>query len=153
MTKQTESDRTNLKVPVSTAARSARRGHAATDAGVRAFVVEAARLLHWLHCEDVLVLDVRGASDVTDYVLIASGTSQRQILSVVDDVQKLARERGLGVFGKEADDAANWAVLDLVDMVVHVFEPVTRAHYDLEMMWGDAPQVDWQIPQDNNVNE
>ncbi len=147
MTKQTEHE---LKMPLVSDVRSAKRGQGATDAGVRAFVIEAARLLHSLHCENVLVLDVRGRSDVTDYVLIASGTSQRQILSVVDDVRKLALEQGLSVFGRDADDAANWAILDLVDVIVHVFEPVTRAHYDLEMMWGDAPQVDWKIPQGNH---
>ncbi len=146
MTKQTEHE---LKMPLASDARSAKRGHAATDAGVREFVVEAARLLNSLHGEDVLVLDVRGRSDVTDYVLIASGTSGRQILSVVDDVQKLAREQGLGVFGREADGAATWAVLDLVDVIVHVFDPVTRAHYDLEMMWGDAPKVDWRTAPDS----
>lgn len=110
----------------------------------RQFAIEAARLLHERHCSDVLILDVRGRSDVTDYVLLASGTSERQIRAVGQEVEELAEERGLTVLGREEDVRATWVVLDFIDVVVHLFEPATRAHYDLEMMWGDAPRVNWR---------
>ena len=59
-------------------------------------------------------------------------------------MSKLGRERfGLDRFGSERDDAATWLVLDFIDVMVHLFEPSTRAHYDLEMLWGDAPEVEW----------
>ncbi len=109
-----------------------------------AFAVEAANLLKDLHCEDLLLLDVRGLSDVTDFILIGSGTSKRQIRSLGDDVEKLAKGRGLSRFGRDQDEDTTWVVLDFVDAVVHLFEPTTRAHYDLEMMWDDAPRVDWK---------
>lgn len=114
------------------------------DARNRAFVIEAARLLTDLHCENALVFDVRGLSDLTDYILIASGTSDRQIKSVADDVEDLAARSGLGRLGRELDGPAKWLVLDFVDAVVHLFEPQTRAHYDLEMLWGDAERVPWR---------
>lgn len=108
------------------------------------FVVEVARLLNDLHFQDVQVLDVRGLSDVTDYVLIASGTSNRQIRSVSSEVGKLAKSMGQDRFGLDQDEQSTWLVLDFVDAIVHLFDPVTRAHYDLEMMWGDAPLIRWQ---------
>ncbi len=114
------------------------------EARVRGFAVEAARLLADLHCEQVLLYDVRGMSDLTDYVLIASGTSDRQIRSVGRHVQDLARTYGLGRFGDERDTTTRWLVLDFVEVMVHVFEPATRAHYDLEMLWGDAESVRWR---------
>ncbi|MCC7408128.1 MAG: ribosome silencing factor [Phycisphaeraceae bacterium] len=121
-----------------------RRQQPAEEAAVRRFAVETARLLSDSHCEDVLMLDVRELSDLTDYILIASGTSDRQIRSVADDVVDLAKQTGMGKLGREVDGPANWLVLDFVDVVIHLFEPITRAHYDLEMLWGDAAQVNWR---------
>lgn len=115
-------------------------------AALRTFAIEAARLLHDDKCEDVVLLDVQGLSQVCDYVIVGSGTSDRQMRSAADDVRKLAAKTGHGVFGRDADDRATWIVVDLVDVVVHVFEPNTRAHYDLEMLWADAPRVEWHRP-------
>ncbi len=111
---------------------------------VRAFVIEAARLLSDSHCSDIVVFDVTELSDVTDFIIIASGTSDRQIRSVADDVTKLAKESDLEKFGRDEDGPSTWVVLDLIEAIVHLFEPNTRAHYDLEMMWGDAPRVEWK---------
>jgi len=108
------------------------------------FVVEAARHMVDLHCTDVVILDVRGMSDLTNYIIIGSGTSDRQIRSVSNDVAKLAREYKLEKFGTDADQASNWVVTDLVEVMVHLFEVNTRAHYDLEMMWGDAPRIEYK---------
>ncbi len=112
----------------------------------RRFALAAARLLHDLHCTDVLVLDIRGQSDVTDYILIASGTSDRQIGAVAQHVVELGKKHHLTPFGKDADRHTSWVVLDFVNIVVHLFEPTTRAYYDLEMMWGEAPKVRWRRP-------
>lgn len=110
----------------------------------RAFAIEAARLVVGLHCEDVLIFDVRGLSPVTKYIVIASGTSDRQIKSVGGDVADLGAEHGFERYGSDRDGASTWMVVDLVEVMVHLFEPVARGHYDLEMMWGDAPQVQWR---------
>lgn len=111
---------------------------------IRKFAVEAARLAADLHCENILVLDVRGLSDVTDYILIASGTSDRQILSVAQHIEDLARELGTGLLGHELESPGSWVVMDFVDVVIHLFDPPVRAHYDLEMLWGDAKAVRWR---------
>jgi len=131
---------------VDPSAQRAAHRHEREDAGTRTFAIEAARLIKSLHGEDVVLFDVRGLSDVTDYVLIASGTSDRQIKSLGGDLKDLGGAHGLPRFGNEVDAPTTWLVVDFVDVVVHLFEPETRAHYDLEMMWGDAPRVAWEPP-------
>ncbi|MCX5659711.1 MAG: ribosome silencing factor [Planctomycetota bacterium] len=116
----------------------------ADDKRIRNFARDAARLAHDSHCAEVVLLDVRGLSDITDYILIASGASDRQIRSVGEDIEQLAKGSRLNKFGRDADGRSSWVVLDFVDVVVHLFDAVARSHYDLEMMWGDAPKVRWQ---------
>jgi len=112
------------------------------------FAVQAARLTAASRCEDVLVFDVRGMNDLTDYLVLASGTSDRQIKSVGRDVEELAESNGLARFGRDTDGRGDhettWLALDFVDVVVHLFDPAARAHYDLEMLWGDAPRIAWR---------
>lgn len=112
----------------------------------RAFAIEVARSCRDDKCEDVLVLDVRELSQVTDYIVLASGTSDRQMRSVLRHVQELGDRQGMQAFRSHADERATWLLADFVDVVVHLFEPNIRAHYDLEMLWGDAPRVAWERP-------
>lgn len=107
------------------------------------FAIETARLLADDKCDDVLVLDVRDLSQVTDYIVLGSGTSERQMGSVLDHVQDLGSEMGFNPFATSGDKGTAWVLTDFIHVVVHLFEPNTRAHYDLEMLWGDAPRVDW----------
>ncbi len=116
----------------------------AQDQRIRTCAIEAARLMHDEHCEEVLLFDVRGASQITDYILVGTGTSDRQMRAVGHHVADMAREYGLKRYGVDQDGSATWIVVDFVDIMVHLFEPATRAHYDLEMMWGDAPQIRWR---------
>lgn len=111
---------------------------------VRTFLIEVARLLNDLHCEDIVLFDVQGLSDLTDFILIATGTSDRQIKGVAGQIDDLAQEKGLDRYGTERDTDSTWLVLDYVDTIVHLFEPAARAHYDLEMLWGDAPKITWR---------
>jgi len=96
-------------------------------------------------CENVMVLDLQGLSQVTDYFVIGTGTSSRQLNSVVADLKELARQQGQSIFRSD-DSRANtgWAVIDFVDVVAHLMTADQRAYYDLEGMWGDAPQVRWR---------
>lgn len=112
--------------------------------GARDFAIEAARLLSDNKCIDVVVLDVSGISPMTDFIVIGSGTSDRQMRSTLDDVAELGRARQYTLSRRSVDDRATWVLADFVDVVVHLFEPNTRAYYDLEMMWGDAPRVSWE---------
>lgn len=127
--------------------RTPRRGRDdQSTADARDFAIEAARIARDDKCENVVVLDVRGLSQITKFIVIASGTSDRQMASVLDHVMTHAKEAGQGIFGRSADEGRTWLLADFVDVVVHLFEPNTRAHYDLEMLWGDAERVAWQRP-------
>ncbi len=110
-----------------------------------AFASEAGRLLLERHCEDVVLLDVRGLSQVCDYVLVGTGTSDRQMKSVSSEVASLGREGDFTPFRKNIDADATWIVVDFISVVVHLFEPQRRAYYDLEDLWSDARRVDVTI--------
>jgi ribosome-associated protein len=111
---------------------------------IREFAIEAAALLADRHCEDVQLIDVRGLSQVCDYVLIGSGTSDRQMKSVAAELEELGQERSHRAFRSSRDEGGTWIVIDFVDMVTHLFEPNIRAYYDLESLWSDAKVIDWQ---------
>jgi ribosome-associated protein len=116
----------------------------------RAAAIEVARSLFDDKCEDVVCLDVQGLSGVSDFVVVASGTSDRQMRAAAGNAADVAERSGFAAYRRSEDDRATWIVLDCVDIVVHVFEPNTRAHYDIEMMWGDAPRVEWERPGQKN---
>ncbi len=111
------------------------------------FAIEAARLLADRRCEDVLLLDVTGLSQVCDFILIGSGTSDRQMKSVAQELEDLGEDHDNPVFRSNRDTGLTWVVVDFVDMVAHLFEPDQRAYYDLESLWSDAESVDWQRPE------
>jgi len=113
----------------------------------RRLAVEIARTAHDRHCVDIAVLDLRGISPVTDYFVISTGTSDRQMRSVADEVVTEAAKSGQPVFKVAGLDSANWILLDFVDVVVHFFDTEYRRHYDLELIWGDARSVRWRRPQ------
>ena len=110
----------------------------------RTFAIGAARSLKDSQCSDALVLNLRGLSPVAEYLVIASGTSDRQMKSAADDVAELAPKTGHMLVRQSADSRNTWIVCDFGDVVVHIFEPQTRAYYDLELLWGDAERVRWQ---------
>ena len=113
-------------------------------AKARQFAIEAARLLKDRHCEDILILDVHGLSHVQEYVLIGSGTSDRQMKSLASELEDLALENGEQMFRTNRDTGVTWIVIDFVDVVAHLFEPNQRSYYDLEQLWSDAPRIDWE---------
>lgn len=123
---------------------------AASEEKSREFAVEISRLLHDDKCTDVVLLDVRALSQVSDFIIIGSGTSDRQMRSALMHVEELGAKRGSPAFRTSIDGRASWVLADFVDVVVHLFEPNTRAHYDLEMLWGDAPRVAWERPDQVN---
>lgn len=116
-------------------------GSSGTDSDGARLACFAARLLSDSKCEDVIALDLRGLSQVTDYYVIATGTSERQLRSIADDVRKLARIQDRGVILPEGMESASWIVVDCFDVVVHLFAAEARAYYDLESLWADAPST------------
>lgn len=118
----------------------------------RAFAIEAARLASDMRCEHVVVIDVHEQSPVTDFVVVASGTSDRQMASVLDDIQELGKEHDHADARTNLDERSLWLLADFADVVVHLFEPGTRAHYDLEMLYGNSPFVEWQDPDNKSTD-
>lgn len=109
----------------------------------RELAIESARIAAADNCRDVVVLDLRGVSPVTDYFVIATGTSSRQLRTVADDLSKRGRELGSKVWQIAGLESSDWIVLDFVDVVVHLFDEPHRRYYDLELIWGESPRVDW----------
>ncbi|MBK9549611.1 MAG: ribosome silencing factor [Gemmatimonadetes bacterium] len=87
----------------------------------------------------VHVLDLRGLTDATDYFVIASGTSDAHVRGLADGVLDAMQDAGLDTHHVEGLTHGRWVLLDFVDVVVHLFHPETRAFYQLERLWQDAP--------------
>ena len=107
----------------------------------KAFALAAAKVAAERHCSDITVLDLRGKSPATDYFVIATGTSNRQMRTVADEICEAAREQGLQRFGRAGYEQARWILLDYVDVVIHIFDSEYRDYYDLELLWGDADRL------------
>ncbi|SOB76542.1 ribosome-associated protein [Marinobacter sp. LV10R510-11A] len=89
--------------------------------------------------QDVSVVDVRDRTSVTDFMVLASGTSNRHVKSLADSVVVDAKEQGVRVNSVEGGGGSDWILVDLGDVVVHVMLPAAREFYDLERFWRDAP--------------
>ena len=84
---------------------------------------------------DIVCIDVRGTSGVTDYMVVSSGTSGRHIKSLADSVWVAAKKRGVTPLGIEGQQSGDWVLVDFGDVVVQVMLPEARAFYDLERLW------------------
>ena len=82
-----------------------------------------------------VALDVRALTEVTDYMVIVSGSSNRHVRAIVDSVLEAAKENGIEVLGTEGREQCDWVLIDLADAVVHVMRPEARDFYDLERLW------------------
>jgi len=92
--------------------------------------------------QDIVKLDVRDMTTVTDYMIVASGTSSRHVQAMVDNVTEKAREAGHRPIGVEGEEGGEWVLLDLQDALVHVMLPKVREFYNLEKLWSIAPAGD-----------
>ncbi|MFS0655235.1 ribosome silencing factor [Bacillus sp. 179-C3.3 HS] len=90
--------------------------------------------------EDIIALNMQGISLVADYFLICHGNSDKQVQAIAREVKQLAEENGIDVKKLEGFDEARWVLIDLGDVIAHVFHKEERGYYNLEKLWGDAPR-------------
>jgi len=107
----------------------------------KAFALASAKVAADRHCSNITVLDLRGKSPATDYFVIATGTSDRQMRTVADEICDAAKKQKIRRFGRAGYEQARWILLDFIDVVIHIFDSEYRDYYDLELLWGDAERL------------
>lgn len=111
---------------------TSQRNKAADTASLRKHVIDA---LEELKAKDIREIDVRGKTSIADLLVIASGTSARHVKSIADEVVKFAKKAGVMPLGVEGEQEAEWVLVDLGDVIVHVMLPRIREFYGLERLW------------------
>ena len=95
--------------------------------------------------EDIVALDVGPLVDYMDFLLLVTGRSPRQNRAIAEHVIMAMKKRGHVPLSRSGLDAGNWICVDFVDIVLHIFDPETRSHYDLELLWGDAERFELDL--------
>ncbi|HAM81315.1 MAG TPA: ribosome silencing factor [Ornithinibacillus sp.] len=98
--------------------------------------------------EDIIALDLAQVSLVADYFLICHGTNERQVQSIAREVKEKMEENNIPVKRLEGFEQARWVLVDLGDVVCHIFHKEERAYYNLERLWGDAQTVSLEVGQE-----
>src|SRR3989337_1494708 len=119
---------------------------ASTEPTAVAAAQRAAALCHDMKANDVVVLDLRKVTDMTDCFVIASGTSDTHVRSVGEHVIAELKKEGIQVHHVEGLEQGRWVLLDYVDFVVHLFHPTLRSFYQLERLWSDAEAIEIEDP-------
>ena len=94
--------------------------------------------------EDILLLDLSSLLVVTDVFVVASGTSNRHVRTLVEEAEEALKALGRRPLRREGVDHGEWVLIDYGDVVIHVFDRPTRAYYELERLWADAPMIDFE---------
>lgn len=125
------------KTPLPAPRRSTAAATRVTARKVAAFALEKKAV-------EITVMDVRKVTDVTRFLVVCSGQSSPQVKAIADHVIDSCREAGMEIYHVEGYNSLRWVLIDLVDIVVHIFQPEVRRYYQLERLWGDAPseQID-----------
>lgn len=92
--------------------------------------------------EDLVILDLRGLTSYTDFLIICSGRSDRQVQAIAEGIEVSLKQEGVRTLGSEGYTEGQWVLLDFGEVVVHVFYQHLRDFYDLEGLWSDAPRVE-----------
>ncbi len=133
---------------------SARSTQAETTIQSDALLQRVVELCQGRKAENIKVLDVRELVEYMDYMVIATGRSGRQNRAIAEHVlTELKRGHRVMPLSKAGMDAASWICLDFVDVVLHIFDPDSRDHYDLELLWGDAESVAVPTPATSEADD
>ena len=103
---------------------------------MKSLVIDA---LEDMKAKDIVCLDVKPLTSVADFLVVASGTSNRHVKAIADNVRDKMKQRDIKPLGIEGEDAAEWVLVDLGDIIVHIMLPDTRRFYDLEKLWSLSP--------------
>lgn len=130
-----------------TALEGARRGAPPAELVSEGMGSEAllAEIAHWLDeakAENVVTIDLKGKSSIGDYMLIATGRSDRHVGAIADQIQRKLKQHGHGRVRVEGMEACDWVLIDAIDVIVHVFRPEVREFYNLEKMWSAERPAD-----------
>jgi ribosome-associated protein len=121
------------------------KAHAGRERAVTPRIPEGLRMaldaISDLKGSQLVVLDLRGLTDATDFFVIASGTSDAHVRGIADSVMEKLDRKGHHAHHVEGLTGGRWVLLDFVDFVVHLFHPETRSFYQLERLWDDAPEL------------
>lgn len=99
----------------------------------------AVSALEDIKARDIVILDVRKLTSMTDTIVIASAESNRQVKALARHVREKLEAAGASIIGVEGEESAEWVLVDAGDIVVHVMQPAVRAHYNLEELWAARP--------------
>jgi len=92
--------------------------------------------------KDIIILDVKGISSFTDYMIICSGSSDRQVQAITASIEKDLKKSGVLPLGIEGEKFGQWVLMDYGDVIVHIFYEPTREFYDIERLWSDVPRME-----------
>jgi ribosome-associated protein len=88
--------------------------------------------------DEIIIMDLREITSITDYFVICSGDSDIQVKAICDHIREQLEQKDIKIWHIEGYQALNWVLIDLVDVVIHIFKPEVRDYYALERLWGDA---------------
>ncbi|MDO9557148.1 MAG: ribosome silencing factor [Coriobacteriia bacterium] len=108
----------------------------------REYAVLAAQAAAEKKATDVIVLDVAATLVITEYFVLATGNTDRQVRTIAEEIEAQLKAAGRPAIGREGEREGKWVLVDFADVVVHVFQPDEREFYRLEKLWSDAPRVE-----------
>ena len=103
--------------------------------------IKAAKIANSKKAKDTLILDLKNLSTITDYFVICSGESSTQVKTIAETIEENFSKSKIFPLGKEGVNFARWVLIDYGDIVIHIFDEETRAYYELEKLWLDAPRI------------
>jgi ribosome-associated protein len=133
--------KTRKKAAGAKAKTSRSRASSKGEAEARALALAVANAALEHKALNVEIIDVRGKVDYSDYVVVMSGRSDRQVAALARNIEEALKTRGLRCIGVEGLPHASWLLMDFGDVIVHIFHEDTRGYYDLETLWIDAARV------------
>jgi len=103
--------------------------------------IEAAQALYLKKADNIRIFDVRGVSGVTDFYIVASGTSAPHLKALITETQRRMKESNIASYRTSGESSSGWVIVDYVTAVVHVFSPEARSYYDIERLWSKAKEI------------